>query len=62
VLSESNSPEEMDEKRGFYAAQGCLEFWTCSEEGEMAFLDASTGERMESSALCPGFPAKIVFD
>jgi Uma2 family endonuclease len=62
VLSESNSPEEMDEKRGHYAAQGCREFWTCSESGEMSFYDALTGERLAASALCVGFPARIVLD
>ena len=57
VLSPSNSPEEMDEKRQLYAARGCQEFWTCSEAGEMTFLDAASGGPMKCrSADLPEFP------
>jgi Uma2 family endonuclease len=59
VLSWSNTPEEMDEKRRLYAAKGCREFWTCSEEGQMSFFDAATGESLPQSALCPAFPPLI---
>jgi Uma2 family endonuclease len=59
VLSWSNTPEEMDEKRRLYAAKGCKEFWTCSEEGQMSFFDAATGESLPQSALCPAFPPLI---
>jgi Uma2 family endonuclease len=59
VLSWSNTAEEMDEKRRLYAAKGCLEFWTCSEEGQMTFFDAATGRILPQSTLCPAFPALI---
>jgi Uma2 family endonuclease len=59
VLSESNSPGEMEEKRRLYAGQGCREFWTCSEQGDMSFFDAASSDRLERSALCPDFPAFI---
>jgi Uma2 family endonuclease len=59
VLSPSNTAEEMDEKRRLYAAKGCREFWTCSEEGQMTFLDAATGQDLPLSVLCPAFPALI---
>ena len=59
VLSWSNTPEEMDEKRRLYAAKGCREFWTCSEEGQITFLDAGAGRILPQSALCPAFPALI---
>ena len=62
VLSQDNTQEEMDEKRRLYAAQGCREFWTCSEHGEVSFVDASRGERRETSAICPEFPASISLD
>ena len=61
VLSWSNSPEEIEEKRRLYAGQGCQEFWTCSQKGEMAFFDAASGGRRENSAICPGFPTLIRF-
>jgi Uma2 family endonuclease len=59
VLSWSNTPGEMDEKRRLYAAKGCLEFWTCSEEGQMTFFDAATGRILPQSVLCPAFPTLI---
>ena len=62
VLSWTNTPAEMDEKRRLYATQGCREFWTCSEEGEMAFRDAQTGQHLDNSAICPAFPTHIRLD
>lgn len=62
VLSWCNSVEEMDEKRCLFAAKGCREFWTCSEEGEMSFFSAPDGGRLVWSAICPEFPAKISLD
>lgn len=62
VLSWANTPAEMDEKRRLYAARGCREFWTCSEEGEMILSDAPSGQRLAKSSLCPGFPALIRLD
>jgi len=59
VLSSGNTSEEMDEKRRLYAAKGCREFWTCSEEGRMTFFDATTGQSLPQSVLCPAFPALI---
>ena len=59
VLSPTNTAEEMDEKRRLYAAKGCREFWTCSEEGRMAFFDAATGQSLQKSVLCPDFPPLI---
>ena len=59
VLSRFNTPEEMDEKRRLYAAKGCREFWTCSEEGQMTFFDAATGRLLPQSTLCQAFPPLI---
>ncbi|MGH7997331.1 MAG: Uma2 family endonuclease [Opitutaceae bacterium] len=59
VLSESNTADEIAEKRLLLAARGCREFWTCSEQGEMAFLDAGTGVPLPRSVLCPDFPGRI---
>jgi Uma2 family endonuclease len=62
VLSLANTSQEMDEKRRLYAGKGCREFWTCSEQGEMIFLDAASGERLGKSAICPEFPPLIRLD
>ena len=62
VLSWSNSAEEMAEKRRLYAGQGCREFWTCSEQGDVMFFDAAAGQRLEKSAICPRFPALVRLD
>jgi Uma2 family endonuclease len=62
VLSWSNTSEEMDEKRRLYAGKGCLEFWTCSEDGRMTFFNAGTGQTLPQSALCPAFPPLIRLD
>lgn len=59
ILSPSNTAIEMEVKRRLYHEAGCLEFWTCDGEGEMAFIDASSGEVSEKSAMCPEFPDRI---
>lgn len=58
VKSESNTSDELDEKRRLYAEKGCLEFWTCSEDGELGFSSAD-GTELRQSRLCPGFPGRI---
>jgi Uma2 family endonuclease len=55
----SNTLEELDEKRRLYAAKGCVEFWTCAENGAMRFQRASDGVVLEKSVLCPAFPLRI---
>ena len=57
VLSPSNAPAEIDEKRSFYFAAGAKEVWVCDADGRMAFYNAS-GE-IHASALAPDFPAQI---
>jgi Uma2 family endonuclease len=59
VESWSNTTAELEEKRRLYAAKGCLEFWTCAENGAMRFQSASDGVVLEKSVLCPPFPLKI---
>jgi len=58
VLSSGNTRAEMDEKRGLYAAKGCREFWTCSEEGVIRF-QRSDGAALPRSELCPAFPPTV---
>ncbi len=54
VVSPSNTPEQMEEKRGLYFAAGAGEYWLCDRAGNMRFFAA--GGEMERSRLCPDFP------
>ena len=57
VWSPSNTPEEIDQKRGLYLAKGALESWYCDERGRLTFFDRQTP--LAKSALCPDFPALL---
>jgi len=57
VLSESNSEEEIDEKRELYFEAGSVEVWVCNLNGKMQFF-AKSG-RLQRSVLCPQFPHVI---
>ena len=56
VLSPSNSPAEMDEKRALYFEVGAQEVWFCGLDGTMSFY---TPELCDRSAVCPQFPGKL---
>ena len=62
VVSWSNSMPDISEKRRLLAPLGCQEFWICSDEGQMTFLDAATGDTLAASRICPGFPSTIHID
>ena len=57
VLSDSNTPAEIAEKRVLYLACGAEEVWTCEVDGRMRFFDRA-GE-MKSSRRVPAFPWRI---
>ncbi len=57
VLSMSNSPKEMRQKRKLYFEQGAKEVWICNEYGNFRFFDES-GE-IEQSKMFLEFPKKI---
>ncbi len=57
VLSEGNTPAEIDEKRRLYFEGGALEVWVCAPDGTMAFYD-QRGE-IPASKLAPSFPASV---
>jgi Uma2 family endonuclease len=57
VTSESNSRQEMEEKRALYFEAGAVEVWMCDEEGRMVFY--GRGGELQVSALVPGFPARV---
>lgn len=57
VLSKSNSPAEIDEKRRLYFEHGALEVWTCDVNGDMRFYTPD-GEQSHSD-LVSNFPKHV---
>lgn len=57
VLSPTNAPGEMKEKKHLYFEAGAEEVWTCDGEGRIRFFTAE-GER-NASAMAPAFPKKV---
>jgi Uma2 family endonuclease len=56
VLSPSNKPAEMDEKRALYLLAGAKEVWLCGLDGAISFF---TPELAATSSLCPQFPGHL---
>jgi Uma2 family endonuclease len=60
ILSPSNTPSELLEKRQLYFEAGAREVWICDESGSLRFFtSAATTEPAAASSLCPAFPAVI---
>ena len=57
ILSMSNGPEEMRNKRRLYLEAGAVEFWLCDEKGNLSFF--STEGPLQRSVLCPEFPPRV---
>jgi Uma2 family endonuclease len=57
IFSPSNTRGEIEEKKQLYFDAGAVEFWLCSEQGEMSFSTRETAPA--SSILCPDFPPII---
>ena len=57
VASISSSQREMNQKRKLYFEQGAIEFWFCSEYGDITFYN-SEGQ-IKSSILFSEFPNKV---
>ena len=57
ILSPSNSPEEMQEKRDLYFAAGAKEVWICGEDGNICFYNQD--RQLAHSQIVSKFPAKI---
>jgi Uma2 family endonuclease len=56
VLSESNTVEEMTEKRELYREAGAEEVWLVEHDGRIRFF----GEKeIEQSEIAPACPARI---
>jgi len=60
VLSPSNTPQELAEKRALYFASGAVEVWFCEEDGTLRFFGKDApSEALERSGLCPAFPGQL---
>jgi len=60
VLSPSNTPAEMQNKRALYFDAGALECWQCDLEGHMTHYHRDQPEQPKSASnLCPSFPGTI---
>ena len=58
ILSPSNTPAEINEKRALYFDAGAAEVWICNLDGSMSFL-LGPDHQAPTSALCPEFPDRI---
>jgi Uma2 family endonuclease len=58
ILSSSNTPSEIDEKRALYFDAGAGEVWICGLDGSIAFFVRPDDQR-PSSILCSVFPSRI---
>ncbi|MDD2725434.1 MAG: Uma2 family endonuclease [Methylovulum sp.] len=57
IISDSNTQQEMVEKRQLYFEAGAKEVWMCDEQGDMSFYN--TQDQLIHSELVSGFPLKI---
>ena len=57
ILSDANTPEEMDRKRELHFQAGAVESWPCDESGRVRFFNH--GGELVGSNLCPAFPQRI---
>ncbi len=57
ILSPSNSPSEIDQKRALYFDAGAQEVWICNLDGSISFF--SSHQQLRASSICPDFPASI---
>jgi Uma2 family endonuclease len=58
ILSPSNTPAEIGEKRALYFDAGATEVWICNLDGSMTFF-LGPDHQQSTSALCPAFPDRI---
>lgn len=57
VLSESNTTEEIEEKKALYFENSAKEVWICTEDGDVSFFNING--RLKVSGLAPDFPEKV---
>ncbi|MCB1234568.1 MAG: Uma2 family endonuclease [Verrucomicrobiae bacterium] len=60
VLSPSNTPSEIAEKKTLYFEEGAREVWLVGENGEVEFFRSSAPDApVPASAICADFPNRI---
>lgn len=59
ILSPSNTPAEIAEKKQLYFEAGAQEVWICDAKGKMTFYQSLSPERSSLSKLSPQFPKLI---
>jgi Uma2 family endonuclease len=60
VLSPSNQPGEIEQRKRLFFEKGALEFWHCGLNGEISFFDP--GGPIPRSRLFPDFPKHVKID
>jgi Uma2 family endonuclease len=58
ILSPSNTPSEIDERRALYFDAGAAEVWICNLDGSISFF-VSPDHQRSNSLFCPTFPDRI---
>ncbi|MBV8417443.1 MAG: Uma2 family endonuclease, partial [Verrucomicrobia bacterium] len=58
ILSRSNTPAQIDEKRALYLDAGANEVWICNLDGSMSFF-VRPDHQVSTSSVCPAFPDRI---
>jgi Uma2 family endonuclease len=56
VMSDTNTEEEMQQKRSLYLQAGAEEVWVVDGEGRVRFFGEAD---MERSSLVPGYPTRV---
>ena len=56
VMSDTNTEEEMQQKRSLYLQAGAEEVWTVDREGHVRFFGATERKR---SSLAPDYPRQV---
>jgi Uma2 family endonuclease len=60
IISRSNFPSEIDEKRALYFDASAAEVWVCNLDGSIHFFISSHQHSVSTSSnLCPAFPVSI---
>lgn len=60
ILSPSNTPYEMAEKRRLYFEAGAEEAWICDEQGTLHFYESAHPDKViPQSKRCPEFPKRL---
>ena len=62
VVSPSNTPRELREKKALFFEAGAEEVWFCRQNGKMEFFKKERPEAPEVSSLCPKFPERIALE